>query len=85
MPKLVKNEKHLSRVFNLIKITESLGIMFFVYLAGYIRQTTDSFTGVTFMMLCCAFIALLANVALISETKAVGASLMSLRDIQDNV
>lgn len=68
VPKLVKSESHLSRVFTLIKITESIGIMSFVYMAGYIRQVTDSFTGVTMMMFGCALVALLATLALMHET-----------------
>ena len=38
VPKLVKNEAHLSRVFTYIKITESLAVTTFIYFAGYIRQ-----------------------------------------------
>ena len=37
VPKVVKNELHLSRVFTYIKITESIAITFFIYLAGFIR------------------------------------------------
>ena len=38
VPKLVKNEAHLSRVFTYVKITESLAVTTFIYFAGYIRQ-----------------------------------------------
>jgi len=37
VPKLVKNESYLSRTFTYVKISESLAITTFIYLAGYIR------------------------------------------------
>lgn len=37
VPKLVKNKDDLPRVFTYVKITESIGITLFVYLAGVIR------------------------------------------------
>lgn len=37
VPKLVKNKDHLSRVFTYIKITESMIITLFVFMAGYVR------------------------------------------------
>ena len=72
VPKLVKNETHLSRIFTYVKITESLGITVFVYLAGYIKTHTGSFTGVSLMMLVCASVALLCTFWLMQETKAIG-------------
>ena len=37
VPKLVKNPAHLPRVFTYLKIAESLGITFFIYMAGVVR------------------------------------------------
>jgi len=61
VPKLVNREQDLGRVFTIIKITESMSITFFVFMVGYVRQSTGSFTGVSFMMLCCAITALVAS------------------------
>jgi len=85
VPKLVKNENHLPRVFTYIKITESIGITLFVYIAGYIRQTTGCFTMVSFMMLGCTMIAMTAIFFLMNETKAIGANFISLATLSENL
>jgi len=72
VPKIVPDKTQLSASFNLIKITESLGVTIFIWLAGYIRHATDSFTGVTIMMMFCTIVAMAATYQLIEETKAVG-------------
>ena len=71
MSKLVK-ESHLSQVFTYVKITESASITLFVYLAGLIRMKTDSFTGVSIMLMICAMGAMVSSVLLMKETQAVG-------------
>ena len=73
------------RIFTYFKIAESLGITFFVYLAGYVRQATDSFTGVTLLLIVCACIAMTASFLLMRENKAVGAKMFDLESVKDNV
>ena len=62
----------MSRVFTYVKISESLAIAFFIYVAGYIRQMTHSFSGVSLLMVACGGVAMAATLALMQETKAVG-------------
>ena len=59
-------------MFNSIKISESLGITIFTWFAGYIRQVTDGFTGVSIMLCICAIISMALTYLLIEQTKAVG-------------
>jgi len=60
VPTLVSDKSKISSTFNLIKITESLGITVFTWLAGYIRQSTGSFDGVLVMLCMCCCISLAA-------------------------
>ena len=79
MPKLVKNENHLARVFTYVKITESASITLFVYLAGLIRMKTDSFTYVSVMLLLCCIAAMISSLFLMKETQAVGSQLLNMQ------
>lgn len=83
VPKLVKNEVHLPRVFTYVKITESLGITFFVFMAGYVRQTTGCFTGVSLMMLICAGISMTGSFWLMQETKAFGGHMFDMETYRE--
>ena len=85
VPKIVKNPEHLPRVFTYLKIAESLGITFFVYMAGYIRQVTNSFTGVTLLLICTSMASMTASFLLMHENKAVGAKMLDLASIKENI
>ena len=85
MPKIVKNPAHLPRVFTYLKIAESLGITFFVYLAGYIRQATNSFTGVTILLIGTSCVSMTASFLLMHETKAVGTKMFDIASIKENI
>merc|ERR1712079_681289 len=85
VPKLVKNKDNLPRIFTYVKITESLGITFFVYLAGVVRQSTGSFTGVLLMLIVCAAISMSASFVLIQESKDTeGMKIFSLSYMKEN-
>ena len=85
MPKIVKNPAHLPRIFTYLKIAESLGITFFVYIAGYIRQVTNSFTGVTLLLICTSCVSMMASFLLMHETKAVGTKMFDIASIKENI
>ena len=73
------------RVFTYIKIAESLGITFFVYLVGYVRQATGTFTGVSLLLIVCAATSMTASFLLMHENKAVGVKMFDLESIKDNI
>ena len=85
VPKLVKNPAHLPRVFTYLKIAESIGITFFIYMAGYVRQMTNSFTGVTLMLIVCACASMTCSFFLMHETKAVGSQMFNMARINENI
>ena len=68
-------------MFNAIKISESLGITIFTWFAGYIRQVTDGFTGVSLMLCICAITSMVLTYLLIEQTKAVGYQKFNLSSI----
>ena len=72
-------------MFNAIKITESIGITVFTWLAGYIRYATDGYTGVSIMLCFCACVSILANYLLIEETRAFGYQRLNLSTLLEMV
>ena len=62
-----KKEKYYSHIVTYIKIIESFSFSFFSYLSGYIRSATDSYTGVTLLMIICAILTLNVDMLLIHE------------------
>ena len=85
VPKIVKNPAHLPRIFTYLKIAESLGITFFVYMAGYIRQATNSFTGVTLLLMCTSIVSMTASFLLMHETKAMGTKMIDIESFKENI
>ena len=73
VPKLIKDNSQLPNVLSYIKISESTGITIFTYLAGYIRQISNGYSGVIFLLSICCTISMSASYTLIEENKAVGA------------
>ena len=73
VPKLVRDNSQLPTTLSLIKITESSGITIFTYLAGYIRQVSNSYSGVILLLSVCSMVSMTASYTLIEENKAAGA------------
>lgn len=67
-----------------IKIVESIGITIFTYLAGYIRQKTGGFNGVTLCLIGCAFVSLLGSYGLLVENRSIGYDI-SLLELPKNL
>ena len=85
IPKLVADKKDLSRTLTYMKISESIFITLFIYMAGIVRTATGSFTGVTFMLLLCSALSMAASIALIQETQSVGSNMFKLATIKENI
>ena len=74
--KIVKKKEHLSRILTYVKMSECLSQCSLIFLAGYIRTVTGSYTFVTAMLAVCASIALFADVLLIHDQKAIGSNFL---------
>ena len=72
VPKLIKDQNQLPNVLSYIKITESSGITIFTYLAGYIRQISNGYSGVILLLSVCSAISMSASYTLMEENKAAG-------------
>ena len=65
-------EKYFSKIVTYIKLLESFSFSFFSYFSGYIRSATDSYTGVTLLMVITAILTLNVDMLLIHENKSFG-------------
>ena len=73
--KVIKQEnkaKYFSKIVTYIKLIESFSFSFFSYLSGYIRSATDSYTGVTLLMVITAILTLNVDLLLIHENQSFG-------------
>ena len=75
--KVVKNPQHLSRVLTYVKMCECLSQCTLIFLAGYIRTVTGSYFYVSLMLATCAGVAVIADILLIHDQKAMGSEMLS--------
>jgi high-affinity Fe2+/Pb2+ permease len=70
VPKLIKDKSLLPNAFSFLKVTESLTVMFFTWLAGYLRHETGAFQAVTCMLIFTSLVAMVATYAMMNELQS---------------